>query len=225
MNATIHAIKRDRRVAGAGGIAFAVALVVGFTFFGPRGGFYAAAAVASFVGQSPTNIVISVYLFAASTFGLLSVMLYLSETSFVADRHARVFWGMSLLAAGTFLVGWGLYFAPSIALLSGAPAIDPTISYTFTSAGLVVLFGVGGLLLGAALLVLARRGAALPMWVRAFNGVAGLAAFSSWAFILVSHWSPNQWLPVPFYLVVLWGLVIGIWLLVSSPRPASTPPT
>jgi hypothetical protein len=43
------------------------------------------------------------------------------------------------------------------------------------------------------------------------------------AFLVVSHWSANQWLPVPFYIVILWGLVIGIWLLVSPPGQADPP--
>lgn len=214
-------INRDRRLGGMGGIAFAVALVVGFTFFGPRGGFYAASAVDSFVDQRATNIIISVYLFAVSTMGLCMLMAYLSETELSAGRHDRLAWGTSLLAAASFLIGWGIYFAPSIAVLSGGPTIDPAISYTFLSAGMIILFGVGGLLLGSALLTLAIASREAPMWVRALNALTGLSALFSFAFILVSRWSPNQWLPVPFYLVVLWGIVLGVWLLVS-PRPAST---
>jgi hypothetical protein len=214
-------INRDRRLAGIGGIAFAVALVVGFTFFGPRGGFYAALAVDSFVDQSATNIVISVYLLAVSTMGLCMLMAYLSETQLSAARHARMAWGTSLLAGASFLIGWGIYFAPSIAVLSGGPAIDPAISYTFTGAGMIILFGVGGLLLGTALLTLAVASREAPMWVRALNALTGLSALFSFAFILASHWSPNQWLPIPFYLVVLWGIVIGAWLVVSSGRPAT----
>jgi hypothetical protein len=209
---------RDRRLAGIGGIAFAVALVVGFTFFGPRGGFYAASAMATFVGQNPNNVIVSVYLFTVSNLGLMLLMAYLSRLS--GDLE-RVTWSSSLLAAGSFLIGWSVYFAPSISVLSGGPAIDPAVSYTFTSAGFVVLFGVGGLLLGIALITVGIGDRGAPPWVRAFNGLTGLAALFSFAFIVATHWSPNQWLPVPFYLVVLWGIVIGAWLLVSSSRPAA----
>ena len=194
-------------------------MAVGFTFFGPRGGFYAASAVTAFVGQSPINIIVSVYLFAVSILGLIVLMGYLSGFRGGLDR---VTWGASLLAAGSFMIGWGLYFAPSISVLSGGPAIDPAISYAFTSAGLVILFGVGSLLLGIALITVAIGGRSAPIWVRAFSGLTGVSAFFSWAFILASHWSPNQWLPVPFYVVVLWGIVIGVWLLVSSPTRAAT---
>src|SRR5439155_18396609 len=102
-------IKRDRRLAGVGGIAFAVCLVVGFTFFGPRGGRYTAAAIAEFIGQSSTSIVVSTYLFVVSIIGLIVLMAYLSKTSFGAGQQDRVAWGTSLLAAATFLIGWGLY--------------------------------------------------------------------------------------------------------------------
>lgn len=78
---------------------------------------------------------------------------------------------------------------------------------------------MGGILLGIALLTLAIGGNAAPMRVRAFSGLAGTSALSSWAFLLLSKWSANQWLPVSFYVVLLWALVIGVWLLVSSSRP------
>jgi hypothetical protein len=210
---------RDRRVAGIGGIVFTVALVLGFTFFGPRGGFYAASSMSNFIGQSSTNMIVSIYLFGASIIGLLVLMAYLTETFMSGGAHIRFTWGASTLAAGSLLVGWSLYFAPSTSVISGGPAIDPAIAYTFVNAGFVVLFGAGGMFLGMALLTLAIWGSSAPIWVRAVNGLAGLLAFLSWAFLLASKWSASQWLPVPFYVVLLWGLAIGVWLLVTSTLP------
>jgi hypothetical protein len=214
-------MRNDRRVAGVGGVAFAVCLVVGFTFFGPRGGFYSAGGVANFVGQNPANIVLSFYLFAVSITGLAVLMAYLSETYLGRSPLARVAWGTSLLAAASFLIGWALYFAPSTSVISGGPAIDSATRYTFLNAGFVVLFGAGGIFLSVALLALAIGGNVVPIWVRALSALAGLSALFSWAFLLLSHWSPNQWLPVPFYVVLLWALVTGVWLLVSPSRPNS----
>ena len=210
---------RDRRFAGVGGIAFAVCLIVGFTFFGPRGARYSATAIADFVGQSSTSVIASIYLFAASIIGLIVLMAYLSETYFGASSQGRIAWGTSLLAAASFLTGWSLYFAIFTSTISGGPTIDPAIRYTFLNAGFVVVFGVSGVLLGIALLALATGGHAAPTWVRAFSGLAGLSALCSWAFLLISHWSPNHWLPVPFYVVVVWALVVGVWLLVAPLRP------
>jgi hypothetical protein len=200
-----------------------VALVTGFTFFGPRGGFYAGAAMTAFVGQSPINVIVSFYLFAVSICGWIVVMDYLSDISLVASRLARGARGTSLLAAAALLTGWGLYFAPSTSVISGGPAIDVATTYTFVNAGFVVLFGVGGVLLGIALLAIAVGASAAPAWVRALTGLVGVSATLDWAFLLVSHWAANQWLPVPFYAVVLWGLVVGIWLLASPPRPTTQP--
>lgn len=218
---------RDRRVAGVGGIAFAVSLVAGFSLFGPNGGHYAATAIAAFVGQSATSFIVAVYLFVASAIGLIALMAYLCQTSFGADRRDRIAWGASLLAVATFLVGWGLYVAPSTSVMAGGPAIDPAISHTFISAGFVLLFGVGGIMLGIALVTVAVGGRATPMWFRSISGLTGLFALLSWAFVLATRWSPNQWLPVPFYLVVLWGFVTGVWLLASAPTadaPATVEP-
>jgi hypothetical protein len=190
---------------GIGGVAFAACLVVGFTFFGPRGGFYSAAGVTNFVGQSSANIVVSFYLFTVSIIGFILLMAYLSETYLGRGRFARVAWGTSLVTAASLLIGWALYFAPSTSVISGGPPIDPAIRYTFLNAGFVVLFGAGGILLGIALLTLAIGGNAAPMWVRAFSGLAGTSALSSWAFLVLSKWSVNQWLPVSFYVVLAVG--------------------
>ena len=198
---------------------FAVALVVGFTFFGPRGGSYAASSMSNFIGQSSSSVVISIYLLGASIIGLLLLMAYLTETFMSGGSHVRLTWGASTLAAGSFLGGWSLYFAPFTSVISGGPAIDPAIAYAFVNAGFVVLFGAGGMLLGIALLTLAVWGRAASTWVRALNALGGLSAFLSWGFLLASKWSASQWLPIPFYVVLLWGLVIGVWLLVSSPLP------
>jgi hypothetical protein len=170
-----------------------VALVAGFSLFGPNGGHYAAAAIASFVAPSATSFIVAVYLF---------------------DRIA---WGASLLAAAAFLLGWSLYLVPSTSVMAGGPAVDPAISHMFISAGFVILFGVGGILLGIALVTVAFGGRAMPMWFRSFSGLTGIFALLSWAFVLATRWSPNQWMPVPFYLVLLWGLVTGVWLLASAP--------
>ena len=194
-------------------------LVVGFTFFGPKGGHYSATEIANFVGQSATALIVSVYLLIVSIVGLIVLMGHMSNTWVGAGRQGWVTWSASLAAGCSFLIGWGFYLAVPTSLLAGGPAIDQAISYALMSAGMIVLFGVGGMLVGIALITLAAAGTAAPTWVRAFTGLTGLAALSSWAFLLATGWSPNQWLPGPFYLVVLWGLGIGVWLFVSSLRP------
>jgi hypothetical protein len=212
-------MNRDTRRAGIGGILFAVSLVVGFTFFGPKGGHYSTTEITNFVKQSSSGLIASVYLLVITIVGLMLLMAHLCETWVGPGRQGRAPWGTSLAAGGMFLTGWGLYLAAPTALGAGGPAIDPAISYALTSAGMVVFFGGGGIMLGIALIAIAAGGTSAPTWARAFTGLTGLAAIFSWAFLLATGWSPNQWLPGPFYVVVLWGLVIGVWLFVFSPRP------
>jgi hypothetical protein len=206
---------QGRRIAGVGGIVFAVALVAGFTLYGPKGGQYSAAEIAAFVAQSSSGLAVSAVLFGVSIIGLLLMLAYLSGTSVEEGPYRRMAWGMSVAAGASILIGWGLYLAPPIAAHSGGPAIDPGISYAVIGAGFAVLFGVGGMLLGITLVSIAIGGSAAPTWVRGFSGLAGLSGLLSWPFLLASSWSPNQWLPVPFYLVILWAFVIGLWLLFS----------
>ncbi|MEP7228431.1 MAG: hypothetical protein ABI785_13785 [Gemmatimonadales bacterium] len=207
---------QERRRAGLGGIAFSIALVVGFTIGGPNGGEYGSEHIADFVGRSSIMIIVSTYLLAISMLGLIGLMAYLRHACFGPDGHDRITWGTSLLAVASFLIGWALYLAPSAAINAGGPAIDPGITYAFLSAGLMVVFGASAILLGMSLLRLALAGHAAPMWVRGFSALAGLSSLSSWGFLIAAHWSPNQWLPVPFYLVILWGLALGAWLLASG---------
>src|SRR5438132_54468 len=134
--------------------------------------------------QNSINTIVSIYLFGASVIGLMLLMDFLSETFMDAGPAKRTARAAGFLAAGSFLIGWSLYFAPFTSVLSGGPAIDPAIGYTFVNAGFVVLFGAGGMLLGIALLTLAMWGSGAPNWVRAVNGLGGLSAFLSWAFVL-----------------------------------------
>ena len=208
-------MKRERRLAGLGGITFSVALVVGFTIGGPNGGKYGADHIADFLGRSSITIIVSTYLLAVSMLGLIALMAYLRRACFGPHGHDGITWGTSLLALALFLLGWGLYLAPYAAINSGGPVIDPGITYGFLSAGLLVFFGAGAILLGISLLRLGLAGHAAPMWVRGFSALVGLSSVSSWGFLIAAHWSPNQWLPGPFYLVILWGLVMGAWLLLA----------
>jgi hypothetical protein len=213
---------RGRRLAGVGGIAFVACFMVGFTLFGPKGGHYSSVEVDRFLAQSSGARVASICLVAVSSLGLIALMAYLSESSFGARRRSRVTWAAGVLAAASVLVGWSLYLAPGSSTSSGGPAIDPGSTYAFLSAGMGIIFGVGGIMLGLALVTLAVAGHAISTWLRAFTGLAGLSAFSTWPFLVALNWSPNQWLPGPFYLVILWGLVMGTWLLVTSSAAAET---
>jgi len=199
----------DRRLAGIGSLVFTVLLVAAAIAANAPGGNYHANDVADFVAKGHrSSVMISLFLVAAAIVGLLVVMAYLCETSFGKGRSGRIAWGTSLFAAGSFLVGWAILITPSMSVaLGGGPSIDPAVSYTIMQAGWAVFLVVSGMMLGISFLTLAIAGTAAPTWMRAFTGIVGLLALASIAFF-------------PFWAVFLWGLVIGIWLLVSSPRQA-----
>ena len=208
----------ERRLAGIGGIAFAAAFVVGFTLFGPKGGRYSAAEVDSFVGQAPSGVTISIGMFLIKISGLIVLMAHLSETSVGTGR--RVAWATSLLAAASFLDRLGARPRPVERARLGRPSQRSGNQLHVLERRDAVLFGVGGMTLGIALVTLAVGGWATPAWVRATKPASpahrpSSPGRSSW----FCNGSPNQWLPGPFYLVVVWGLVIGVWLLVSTGRP------
>ena len=202
-------MSHDRRLAGIGSLVFTVLLVAGAIAANAPGGNYHANDVADFVAKGHRSVVmLSLFLIAGAVVGLLVVMAYLCESSFGKGRSGRIAWGTSLLAAGSFLTGWAIMITPSMSIaLGGGPGIDPKVSYTIMQAGWAVFLVVSGMMLGISFLTLAIVGHAAPTWMRAFTGIVGLLALASVAFF-------------PFWAVFLWGLVIGIWLLVSSPEQA-----
>lgn len=206
----------ERRLAGIGGLAFTVLLVIATVSASPPGGEYEASDVADFVAKDHRTVVIlSLFLIAAAMVGLLMVMAYLCETSFGSRRSGRIAWGTSLLAIGAFLTGWAIVLAPAMSItVGGGPDVDPAVAYTIMQAGFGVFLAVSCLFLGISFLTLALAGSAAPTWVRIVTGIVGLLAFAAMAF-------------VPVYAVLLWGLVVGIWLLVSPARdtaPADAAP-
>ena len=88
---------------------------------------------------------------------------------------------------------------------------------------IVFFMGVGGMALGTALVMLAARGNAKTAWIRALTGLAGLSALFSLAISrgVAMVAKPMDASP-PFYLVILWGMVVGVWLIVSAPRGAES---
>ncbi len=202
----------DRRLAGIGGIVFGVLFISGMIVGNSPGGDYKASDVADFVAHGHRNAVTGmIVLLALAVIGLLLVTAYLCETSFGKGRHGRIAWGTSLLAAASFLIGAVIVTTPSMSLaVGGGPSIDPAVNYTIMQAGLGIMFVGGGIMLGVALLTLAIGGKDAPTWVRAFSAVVGVLALFSMMFF-------------PFFAVLLWGLVTGIWLLVSTPTaPAAS---
>lgn len=112
-----------------------------------------------------------------------------------------------------FAVGWGITGGQVIAHLEGGRsiAIPPTLTYLISEIGVVFIFGCGAILLGLALIVLARSGrAVLPGWLYWLTLICGVAGIAGLAFFT-------------FFVLMLWGLAAGTGC--SRPggmRPPST---
>jgi hypothetical protein len=199
-------------LAGIGSIAFSVLTIVGLAVANPPGGTYKAADAAKYVAKGHhAAVFVSAYLFLLAVLGLLCLLAYLRDLiSATAEgaRVARFFWATGVAAAASFAVGWALVVGNAIAHAYGGRSvvIPPTVTYLASELGFVVIFGPAAILLGFALITLmfgARM--TLPGWLRWSTLVAGLGGVASLA------WFPS-------FLLIAWGIVIGIWLLVTSRR-------
>jgi hypothetical protein len=205
-------MKRLTRLGGIGGIAFAVLTVVTFPLAATPGGNYTASDLTSFVasGHRPA-VFVSLYLAVIAASGLICLFARLRQAIVAAGGRQVpdvIFWGAGLAVAIAFLFGWIISFSVPMtyAFSNGGFAIAPAVTYAIVELGLELVFGAGGILMGLALigLFIGSRGA-LPAWLRWVTLVAGIVGLASPAFF-------------PFFALLLWGLVTGIWLLSTAWR-------
>jgi hypothetical protein len=207
-------MKTRPALAGIGSIAFSVLTIVGLAVANPPGGTYKASDAMKYVGKGHhVAVFASVYVLLLAVLGLLFLLAYLRDLISAApngERTARIFWAMGIGAATSFAVGWAIVLGNAIAHAFGGSGVvvDPAVTYLASELGFSVVFGPAAILLGFALIALMLGShAILPGWLRWSTLVAGIAGVVSLAFF-------------PAALVLLWGIVMGIWLLVTTPRPA-----
>jgi len=201
-------------LAGIGSIAFSVLTIVGLALANPPGGTYKASDAVKYVAKGHhVAVFASVYVLLLAVLGLLLLLAYLRDLLSAApdgERVARIFWAMGIGAATSFAIGWAIVLGNAIAHAFGGSGVvvDPAVTYLASELGFSVVFGPAAILLGFALIAFVIGGRALvPAWLRWSTLVAGLAGIVSLAFF-------------PAVLVLLWGIVMGIWLLVPSRGPA-----
>jgi hypothetical protein len=201
-------------LAGVGSIAFSVLTIVGLALANPPGGTYKASDAAKYVAKGHhVAVFASVYVLLLAVLGLLLLLAYLRDLLSAApdgERVARIFWAMGIGAATSFAVGWAIVLGNAIAHAFGGSGVvvDPAVTYLASELGFSVVFGPAAILLGFALIAFVIGGRALvPAWLRWSTLVAGVAGVVSLAFF-------------PAALVLLWGIVMGIWLLVPNRGPA-----
>ena len=196
----------NRIGSGLGAIAFAALTIAAFAVLNGPGGNYSVSDVTDYVSSGhQLAVFVSLYLGLLSSLGLIVLFAGLRE-AIGDDRLRRVFWGSGLAAASAWAIGWCVVVAPPLALNFGSAArpIDPKLTYVLVETGLVIMFGAACVLFGAALLTLvAGSRGAFPTWLRWATAIGGVAGLTSIAFF-------------PSFLVPVWALVIGGWLLVST---------
>jgi hypothetical protein len=203
---------RKGSFAGFGALAFAVLTFVAAIISNGPGGNYKESDVTDFLKSGHRPIVfVATYMVLVGVVGLVFLLARLRDA--IADStRSSVFWALGVAGVGTWIAGWALGAAAPIARGYGGKdvVIAPTVTYTLSSAGYIMLAS-GAVLIGLALLMLVASPAALPAWVRWFTlvGAAGAIASPAW---------------FPFVLFYIWALVMGIWLLMterSSPVQAA----
>jgi hypothetical protein len=202
-------------LAGIGSIAFSVLTIVGLALANPPGGTYKASNAEDYVAKGHhVAVFASAYVLLLAVLGLLLLLAYLRDLLSEApdgERMARVFWAMGIGAATSFAVGWAIVLGNAIAhaFVGSGVVVDPGVTYLASELGFSVVFGPAAILLGFALIAFMVGARTLvPAWLRWSTLVAGLAGVVSLAFF-------------PAALVLLWGIVMGIWLLVPGRAPAT----
>lgn len=200
-------------LAGIGGVVFTVLFVVATIVSTPLGGTYKASDVTDYLarGHRPA-VIVALYLALIAVAGLILFLARFRPA--VQGPWGTLYWSASVGAATLMLAGYSIALSPSLIVAYGGSAVAPSppLGYDLAEIGWVVAYGAGGTLLGLALLTLVLASAGLRAWVRWSGLVAAVAAIASPAWF-------------PFFVVLLWVLVVGVWLLVAdrATDPAPTP--
>jgi hypothetical protein len=212
--------QRERVWAGVGGIAFTVLTVAGLGFASTPGGGYDASSIADYVAKGHrTSVFVALALALLGVLALLVLLVGLRDRLAERSLLASVFSATSLVSITGFAIGWAAWLTPPLAIAIGGSSvlIDPKVTYVILQVGGIIVFGIGGIFLGVTLIALMIGSSqTLPAWFRWFTLVVGVLALASPA-----------WLP--FFPLLLWGLVAGIWLVasgrnaapVAEPQPAA----
>jgi len=202
---------RERAVAGLGGIGFTVLTVAALGAARTPGGGYDASSIADYVAKGHrTSVFIALFLALLSVLGLTMLLIGLRERLNERSFLANVFSATSLVSITGFAIGWAAWLTVPIAIAIGGSntVIDPRVAYVILQVGGVIVFGIGGIFLGMTLIsLMIGSPQTLPAWLRWFTLVVGVLALASPAWF-------------PFFPLLLWSLVAGLWLAATGRREA-----
>jgi MFS family permease len=192
--------------AGVGALAFGILPAIAVVLANPPGGTYSASDASDYVAKGHrASVIIALYLVVLAVVGLVVFLARLRELIPADGRLASIFWGLGIAAAAAFISGYALVSAMPLAIAFGGDGVTttPTQTYILSEAGLAIMYGAGGTLLGCALIAFGLARAAVPAWYRWFTVVAGICGFAALAWF-------------PFFVVLIWAIASGIWLVAGS---------
>jgi hypothetical protein len=212
----VERLRRGRLIPGLGGIAFGALTVVGVFLENAPGGNYDAANQLTYVAPGHRlQVVIAVHLHLLAVFGLLALLAHLRQSaasSHADPRSGDLFWSTGLVAAACFAAGLIVSAALPIAMLGRSVDISPPVIYSVVQVGGSLTLAGGGILLGLSLITLALIAPQMfPPWLRWSTLVSGIVGLASNFF-------------VPFFVLLLWAIVAGAWLLLAPQRSARSSP-
>jgi hypothetical protein len=194
--------------AGIGAIAFSISTIAALVIANPPGGNYSASIVSDYLASGHhIAVLIAMHLALIGLVGLITMLAHLRDVLPVGTARTA-FWGTGIAAAAAFAAGWSIVGGQVVAHWEGGSAITIPLAVTYlvSEIGVVLIFGAGAVLLGCALLVLVLNARGLlPSWLRWTTAAAGIAGIGGLAF-------------VTFFLLMLWGIAVGVWLVVGGLR-------
>jgi hypothetical protein len=208
-------MRSSSTVAGVGAVAFGILTFLAFFLANPPGSKYNASDVDAYLAKGHRAVVIvAMYLGWLGVVGLICFLGHLRGYVGGEGIAASVFWGSGVAAAASFALGWSVDGGQIIAHLEGGKAlsVSPAVTHLISEVGSVLfIFGSGSAMLGfglIALMIASRE--TLPRWLRWLTLVAGVCGIAGPLFFT-------------FFLLLLWAIAFGIWLLAAG-RSSTAPP-
>lgn len=202
-------MNESRGFAGLGLLTFAGGTFVALQVANAPGGDYDASQVARYVSSgSRVSEFVCGYLGLLAATGLavfvtrMRPMLVESSSRAVGD----LFYALGIAASTAAAIGWTVTAGIPVAFAEGGRhmSIDGPVVYLLSEVGVLLNLATPAMLMGTAILVLARRsGGTMPRWLRRFTMVAGVCGIAAPFFF-------------PYFVFLLWGLVTGVWCLASG---------
>jgi hypothetical protein len=205
-------MQTSRRPAGIALLVFTLGTFAALTMVSAPAGNYSLSQINSYLASSARPTI-----FAGALIGILAalaLLYYLSalRAELPPGRGRDLLWGSGIAATATAATSWMIAAAIPLAYAQGGGhvSLTPSVVYTLSVVSAGMLYGPAMVFAGVAVIIAARQLRTAPRWWRVLGYVGGACAILSIAFL-------------PFYLFILYCLIVGVWGLVARGRPVTAP--